>query len=275
MNLYVDTCVLPRCALETGQVYRERFGPSLGFELLMMFDLPDFEENLKNNLDLFGEGPLLFHEPVWGVDHAAKRGSPLWAQGMYHLRLTKKYADILRPAAMVVHLSNGPVLPGLKNRMLRHALENLEEMRDMFPAVQLLTENTGIRADRTLLLDQAEFTDLCREKQFPVLVDVGHAHANGWDLPLLIRDLGPLIRGFHLHNNDGNHDLHNRLLDGTLDLPALLPVMDREAPKAARVIEYTRPAFHGDALLEDIVWLAKAENIPLRSGQEGGAADAV
>lgn len=26
MNLYVDTCVLPRCALETGRIYRERFG---------------------------------------------------------------------------------------------------------------------------------------------------------------------------------------------------------------------------------------------------------
>ncbi len=76
MNLYVDTCVLPRCALETGRIYRERFGSSLGFELLMMFDLPNFEENLKNNLNLFPEGPLLFHEPVWGVDHAAKRGTP-------------------------------------------------------------------------------------------------------------------------------------------------------------------------------------------------------
>ena len=275
MNLYVDTCVLPRCALETGRIYRERFGSSLGFELLMMFDLPDFEKNLEKNLDLFAEGPLLFHEPVWGVSHAAKRGSPLWAQGMYHLRLTKKFADILRPAAMVVHLSNGPVPPGLKSRMLRHALENLEELRDMFPETDLLTENTGIRADGTLLLDQAEFTDLCREKQFPVLVDVGHAHANGWDLPRLIQDLGPRIRGFHLHNNDGLHDLHNRLRDGTLDIPALLPVMDREAPEAARVIEYTRPAFHGDPLAEDIAWLAEMESVPPRGGQKGGAEDAV
>lgn len=267
MNLFVDTCVLPRCALETGRVYRERFGASLGFELLMMFDLPDFEENLKKNLNLFAEGPLLFHEPVWGVEHAAKHGSSLWEQGMYHLRLTRKYADILRPAAMVVHLSNGPVPPDRKDRMLRDALENLEEMREMFPAVQLLTENTGIRTDGTLLLDQAEFTDLCRDQRFSVLVDVGHAHANGWDLPRLIRDLGPQIHGFHLHNNDGAHDLHNRLRDGTLDLAALIPCMDREAPEAARVIEYSRPIFHGDPLLEDIAWLYDQEQALLKSGQ--------
>ena len=178
---------------------------------------------------------------------------------MYHLRLTKKYAEILHPAAMIVHLSNGPVPPALKNRMLRNALKNLEEMLEMFPATQLLTENTGIRRDGTQLLDQTEFTDLCREKHFPVLVDVGHAHANGGDLPRLIRDLGPQIRGFHLHNNDGIHDLHNRLRDGTLDLAALLPCMDREAPTAARIIEYSRPAFHGDPLMEDIAWLTEAD----------------
>ena len=66
MKCYIDTCVLPRSQLETGSIYRERFGASLGFELLMMFDLPDFEENLKRNLDLFASGPLVFHEPVWG-----------------------------------------------------------------------------------------------------------------------------------------------------------------------------------------------------------------
>ena len=118
MNLYVDTCVLPRCALETGRIYRERFGPSLGFELLMMFDMPDFEENLKANLDLFAGGPLLFHEPVWGLEHSAPRGSPIREEGLRHLRLTKKYAEILHPRAMVFHLNNGLVPPGQKDRML-------------------------------------------------------------------------------------------------------------------------------------------------------------
>ena len=255
MSIYIDTCVLPRSRLETGRIYRERYGPSLGFELLMMFDLPDFEDSLKKNLDLFAEGPLIFHEPVWGVEHAAPRGSLLWEQGMYHLRLTQKYTAILRPPAMVFHLSNGPVLPGVKDRMLRNALESLEEMREMFPDVRLLTENTGIRADGTQLLDQQEFTDLCRSRKLPVLIDTGHANANGWDLLKLIRDLGSQIEGFHLHNNNGIHDLHNRLRDGTLDLAGLVPYMDRYAPGAIRVIEYTRPSLHGDPLLEDIAYL--------------------
>ena len=255
MNLYIDTCVLPRSKLEMGALYRKRFGTSLGFELLMMFDLPGFEEDLQQNLDMFANGPLLFHEPVWGVDHSAPRGSAVWEEGMYHLRLTQKYTGILHPSAMVFHLNNGRIPPGQTDAMLRNALENLDEMREMFPETQILTENTGIRADRTLLLDQKEFTDLCLSRQLPVLIDIGHANANGWDLQKLILDLQHLIGGFHLHNNDGVHDLHNRLRSGTLDLQTLLPCMDQAAPDAPRVIEYSRPSFHGDPLLEDILYL--------------------
>ena len=252
MNIYIDTCVLPRSQLQTGRIYRERFGSRLGFELLMMFDLPEFEGNLEQNLDLFTGGPLMFHEPVWGVEHSAPKGSADWEKSMFHLRLTRKYAEILRPASMVVHLNNCAVPPDEKGRMLRTALDNLEEMREMFPGVKLLVENTGTKADGTILLDQAEFTDLCRERQLPVLIDIGHANANGWDLPLLIRDLQGQIGGFHLHNNDGIHDLHNRLTNGTLDLEKLIPQMNRLAPDAPRVIEYSRTVFHGEPLFEDI-----------------------
>ena len=251
MNLYIDTCVLPRSQLQTGRIYRERYS-SLGFELLMMFDLPDFEENLKQNLDLFKEGPLIFHEPVWGVEHSAPKGSKAWEDGMYHLRLTQKYAEILQPAAMVVHLNNCPVRPGKKDEMLRNALQNIEEMQEMFPAVTFLYENTGTKADGTILLNQAEFTDLCRGRNFPVLIDVGHANANGWDIRKLVRDLQDQIRGFHLHNNDGVHDFHNRLQDGTIDYSKLIPYLDEMVPDAYRVIEYTRPVNHGEPLLEDI-----------------------
>lgn len=220
-----------------------------------MFDLSDFEDNLKQNLDLFAGGPLLFHEPVWGVDHSAPKGSTVWEEGMYHIRLTAKYAQILHPSMMVCHLNNGTVSPANRECMLRTALENLEDMRELFPGVTLLLENTGVRAEDTMLLDQEEFTALCREKEFPVLVDTGHANANQWNLNKLIGDLSPRIRGFHLHNNDGVHDLHSRLRCGGIDFADLVPLMDRLTPDAARVIEYCSPDYHGAPLLEDIAYL--------------------
>ena len=255
LRIFIDTCVLPRSRLETAGIYRERFGGEIGFELLMMFDLPDFEDSLKRNLDLFKEGPLMFHEPVWGVEHTAPRGSARYEEGMYHIRLTQKYARILRPEAMVYHFNNGPVPAGEKDRMLRTSVENLEEMRLLFPDVRILVENTGTEEKGTVLLNQEEFTVLCLERQWPVLIDVGHANANGWDLTKLMEDLRGLIGGFHLHNNDGVRDLHHRLRDGTADYARLVPCMDRTAPEAPRVIEYTDPVYHGQALMEDIAYL--------------------
>ena len=251
--------------MEEGRLYRERYGPSLGFELLAMFDLEDFEDNLKQNLDLFAGGPLLFHEPVWGVEHTAPKGSSLWEEGMYHIRLTAKYAEILHPAAMIYHLNNCPVPEQDRKRMLRTSLESLEEMRELFPGVPLLVENVGVRSWNTMLLDQEEFTALCREKQFPVVIDVGHANANGWDLKKLIEDLHPQIRAYHLHNNDGVQDLHNRLRNGTIDFASLLPHINRLTPDAMRVIEYSRPVYHGKPLLEDIAYLQSLSQ-PEKSG---------
>ena len=255
MNLFVDTCVLPRSRLETASLYREQFGPELGFELLPMFDLPDWEENLKANLPLFTHGPVCFHEPVWGVEHTAPRGSAAWEEGMFHLRKTKEYAEILRPRFMVYHLSNCVIPAEGRENMLRVSLENRKELQDFFPDVTLLTENTGIRADGTLLLDQEEFTALCLDRNMDVLIDVGHANANSWDLFRLISDLKDRIRAFHLHNNDGIHDLHSRLRDGALDFRNLIPFIARNVPDADLVVEYTRTEYHGVPLCEDLRYL--------------------
>ena len=262
----MNTCVLPRCALEAAGFYRERLGADLGLELLPMFDIPDFEDDLKRNLDLYAGGPLTFHEPVFGVEHTAPRGSAAWEEGMYHLRLTKRYASILRPSSMAFHLNNCPIPPEDRERALKTALENLEEEREMFPGVRILVENTGLKADGTQLADQEEFTGLCLAHGFPVLVDVGHANMNGWDVPKLIEDLKDLIAEYHLHNNDGRSDQHNRLRDGTLDMEAVVRAIDRFTPDAKRVIEYTRPAYHGEPVLEDIRYL--------QSLSRPGAADA-
>ena len=256
MQIYIDTCVLPRCRLEEGRAYLRDPGENIGFECLPMFDLADFEANLEKNLPLFCESPLVFHEPVWGVEHTAPKGSPEYEEGMYHIRLTRKYAGMLHPTDLVYHFNNCVIPQGEKEDRLRISLENLEEMKEMFPGVRVLVENTGIQRLGTQLLNEEAFADLAESRNLDVLIDVGHANANGWDVFRLISRRGSRIRGFHLHNNDGKDDLHNRLRDGTLDMDALIPFITREVPDAFLVIEYTRPEYHGDPLKNDIRYLA-------------------
>ena len=251
-KICIDTCVLPRCQLETAEIYREAFGDNVCFELLPMFDMPEFEADLEANIDFFREGPVSFHEPVFFVEHSAPKGSPAYEQSMYHIMLTKKYADILHPVHMVYHLNNCAVTPETKDSMLATSLANLEEIREIFSGVQIVVENVGTDVKGDKLLGQEEFTALCKEKGFDVLIDIGHANANSWDIRRLIHDLRTQIRAFHLHNNDGVHDLHNRLGNGTINFAELMPYIRSEVPEAELIIEYTRPEYHGQPLLEDI-----------------------
>ncbi len=256
-EIYINTCVLPRCKLETAKIYHEAFGGKIGFEILPMFDLPEFEADFEANIEFFREGCVSFHEPVFCVEHSAPKGSPEYTESMYHIMLTKKFADMLNPSHMVYHLNNCTVFPENKAEMLKTSLVNLEEVREIFAGVKICVENTGTDAKGDKLLDQQEFTDLCREKGFDVLIDIGHAHANSWDIKRLITDLKTQIRAFHLHNNDGVNDLHNRLNDGSMNFPEVISWIRAETPEAELVIEYISPKYHGQPLLEDIQTLCR------------------
>ena len=268
VHLLIDTCVLPRCKLEEAQIYRNIFGDKIGFELLPMWDLSDFEANLQKNLPFLMDGDLMFHEPVWGVEHTAPKGTPAYEKSMQYLLLTKKYAEIMNPPMMVYHLNNRRIPPDDRDELLRTSLENLEEERELFPNVTILVENTGTDSDGNKLLDQQEFTDLCRDKHFDVLIDVGHANANSWDVYRLISDLKDQVRGFHLHNNAGRSDSHNRLTDGTLEMVRLVKFIRESVPDAFLVIEYTRPIYHGLPLLADMDFLMKLTGTDLRGSVE-------
>lgn len=272
MDLLIDTCVFRRCHMEEAEIYRSHFGSTFGFEILPMFDLPDFEENFRKNIRLFQDCPLFFHEPVWGVEHTAPAGSPAYQESMHHILLTRKFTDILKPSHMVYHLNNCSVSETEKERMLQTSLDNLEEMRSVFRDVSLLVENTGTAAAGDLLLDQCEFTALCLEQDLEVLIDVGHANANGWDLFRLITDLRNHIRGFHFHNNDGALDLHSRISDGTLDFSRLMPFIRRTVPEATWVIEYTNPDHGGAALIRDMEIMMRYQKADLSADRQNEAA---
>ena len=86
------------------------------------------------------------------------------------------------------------------------------------------------------------------------LIDTGHALVSGMDIAELQRVLGPRIVGYHLHNNYGTKDAHNRLREGCLDWRAFAQNAKHYTPDATGVIEYLaedRP----EACMEDIRYL--------------------
>ena len=89
-----------------------------------------------------------------------------------------------------------------------------------------------------------------------ILIDIGHAYANGWDLEQTMEALKNQIVAYHLHNNDGVHDSHQRIFHGTLDFPLFLSDYQRLTPNADLVLEYSpNVADDESGIQEDISWL--------------------
>ena len=79
-----------------------------------------------------------------------------------------------------------------------------------------------------LLLDIVEGVN---DPRMNICLDVGHVNAiSEMSVPRWIEALGPKIRHLHLHNNDGNHDLHQALTEGTLDMEEILCAVDACCP---------------------------------------------
>ena len=124
--------------------------------------------------------------------------------------------------------------------MIRVSCENYREMEQLCQQhkMAVLVENAGVKSNGNMLLDQEKFIALCKKEQYQVLIDIGHANANGWDLRCVMEELRDQIRAYHLHNNDGIHDSHRRIHDGTLDFDAFLRTVRDIGRPVDLVVEY-------------------------------------
>lgn len=61
---------------------------------------------------------------------------------------------------------------------------------------------------------------------------------NGWSLKRVVNALADQIVAYHLHNNDGVHDSHQRIHEGTLDFDCFLKLAKQATPDAEWVMEY-------------------------------------
>lgn len=103
---------------------------------------------------------------------------------------------------------------------------------------KLLVENAGTTVENTMLLNQEEFEQFCCLNNYNVLIDVGHAYCNHWDIEKLIYTLNTKIKAYHLHNNFGT-DSHNRILDGQIKYEPLLSLCSQITPNATYILEYS------------------------------------
>lgn len=106
--------------------------------------------------------------------------------------------------------------------------------------LKLLIENVPGMNNPNTVFDQEQFFalfDLIPDADF--ILDAGHAHMCGWDIPKVIEDHADRLKTYHMHDNDGTADSHDFLGNGTIDWSVVAPTICRCTPDAQLILEYS------------------------------------
>lgn len=98
----------------------------------------------------------------------------------------------------------------------------------------------------------AKLAEELNQPNVKLCLDIGHANCiSSVPIEEWIRVMGPYTAHLHIHNNNGDHDYHNALPDGTIDMAAALENIDKYCRKDATI---TIESLDGRKSLE---WLDK------------------
>lgn len=218
--------------------YVEMFEDSVGVEVFPMFHHKGYDALLTDCLPALEKVFVSFHGPYYKAEHSAPEGTWDYEYTMKMVEETLDFSRRLHSRYMVFHHNNCMVKN--KEEMIRISCSNYHRTEAIFRpfGIPVAVENAGVIDRGTMLFDENEFIELCRRENYPVLIDIGHAHANGWDLHQVMRALKNQIVAYHLHNNDGVHDSHRRIREGTLDFEGFMEQYKCLTPGADLVLEY-------------------------------------
>ena len=158
-----------------------------------------------NEVAAWGKRSLSIHGPCVAVnlaDKSHKNYAKIFAK-------TFAYAKKIKAGFVVVHTNEGwsGEREQVQNLVIRR-LRNVLELGEQY-GVQVLIENVGLRPKQSLLFDLPEFMALLDVfPQAGVLLDTGHAHVNGWDIPAVIKTLGKRLVVCDLKDKRGKGDKH-------------------------------------------------------------------
>ena len=239
MKLYFSTNIYRGYEFDRILPYLEKFPGKLGIEVFPMFHEEAFEPVLKSCLEALNNTFTSFHEPYYFADHTKAAGTPEYERTMDMTRQTLYYMEEIGSKYMVYHHNNCDVDPAEREALLEVSRKNFREIEKLCAekGILLAVENAGVGPKA--IFNEEEFIRECRMLKCPVLIDIGHAFANGWNLERVMEELSVQIISYHLHNNDGVHDSHRRIHDGKLDFDSFLDRCRNITPNADLVLEYS------------------------------------
>ena len=215
--------------------------PSIGAEMVAFTHDADYWQRLQAVLPSL-TCPLTCHGPWIGTEVTA---DPESQDGKW---LIQAYQQVFELAQryhfrhVVVHYSQLHFADENSRQMAQqHAYRNLEKLLTMAQqlGVNMVIENLCQSPTGLHLFTNEEYEDLFqRFPQANAIIDIGHANVNGLDVEQFLARHGQRVTSFHLHNNDGKHDNHCDIHDGTYDVAQFMKWAKKYTPEANMVLEY-------------------------------------
>lgn len=179
------------------------------------------------------------HTPVWEINLTCENAH-LRAAVLETYKQSIAFAAGLGARHVVIHpgFCNAPCFD--KEQARRRAAEAIYELFEFNRpyGLKLLIENVGTNA--TSLYTMEQYIDFCNTlpPAGGALVDVGHAHINGWDFEKLFAGLGERLTAMHLHDNDGCCDSHSPIGEGTIDWQQMSALVRQMKTTPELILEY-------------------------------------
>ena len=147
----------------------------------------------------------------------------------------------------VVHM-NAPYAaeptPEEKIERLKRVEDRLAKMNDICvkEGVTMLVENLAFGSHGKTLCNHQEFMSIFEHnKDLNCIIDTGHAVLGGIDMFDVQKTLGSRLKAYHMHDNNGIDDGHQRICTGVIDWDRFFEGARLYTPDAEFVMEYNGP----------------------------------
>lgn len=185
-------------------------------------------------------GPLTVHGPYQNIDLSSPDTDYPAVRGVYEwtFRLCQKYHATHCVCHPYAYHPRGEMSAEEIMQRERLCLERVMDLNQLAKqyGIQMLVENMYHKDG---LLDQAGFERLfLPAEDLNFLVDVGHAHIQGWNMDAMFRNLGSRIRSYHINDNFGDDDSHLMAFEGSYDWEKFFSCYKKYTPEATLVCEY-------------------------------------
>jgi sugar phosphate isomerase/epimerase len=182
-----------------------------------------------------------------------------------NLQCYKTYLDLSQKIAaqtMVIHAGymhyDAAGIKALWNLARSNLVENLKVLGDYAAAknICLALENSPPNRNALMVYHWKQHKEILKQVNHPqvkAVLDVAHAHLQRLDISQYYRNIRSNLAELHIHNNNGQEDLHNSVEEGTIDYEAFFRINQVEVPVIMEIRNLS-------GALKSLKWIRKIES---------------